>query len=106
MRNVKVAATQMSCSWDEKETLDKAERLVREAAQKGAQIILLQELFEHPYFCQHHNFDYAELATPLHENPAVLRFQKVAAELKAVIPVCFFERAGNKAFNSVAMIRC
>lgn len=104
MRNVKVAATQMSCSWDEKETLDKAERLVREAAQKGAQIILLQELFEHPYFCQHHNFDYAELATPLHENPAVLRFQKVAAELKVVIPVCFFERAGNKAFNSVAMI--
>ncbi len=104
MRKVKVAATQMSCSWDAKETLDKAERLVREAAAKGAQIILQQELFEHPYFCQHHNFDYLELSTPLDENPAVNRFQQVAAELKVVIPVCFYERAGNKAFNSVAMI--
>lgn len=104
MRKVKVAATQMSCSWDAKETLDKAERLVREAAAKGAQIILQQELFEHPYFCQHHNFDYLELSTPLDENPAVNRFQHVAAELKVVIPVCFYERAGNKAFNSVAMI--
>ncbi len=79
MRKVKVAATQMSCSWDAKETLDKAERLVREAAAKGAQIILQQELFEHPYFCQHHNFDYLELSTPLDENPAVNRFQQVAA---------------------------
>ena len=104
MRKVKVAATQMSFSWDAKETLDKAERLVREAAAKGAQIILQQELFEHPYFCQHHNFDYLELSTPLDENPAVNRFQQVAAELKVVIPVCFYERAGNKAFNSVAMI--
>lgn len=104
MRKVKVAATQMSCSWDAKETLDKAERLVREAAAKGAQIILQQELFEHPYFCQHHNFDYLELSTPPDENPAVNRFQQVAAELKVVIPVCFYERAGNKAFNSVAMI--
>ena len=104
MRKVKVAATQMSCSWDAKETLDKAERLVREAAAKGAQIILQQELFEHPYFCQHHNFDYLELSTPPDENPAVKRFQEVASELKVVIPVCFYERAGNKAFNSVAMI--
>ena len=62
MRKVKVAATQMSCSWDREETLDKAEKLVREAAAKGAQIILLQELFETPYFCQNHNPDYQELA--------------------------------------------
>ena len=52
MRKVKVAATQMSCSWNREEVLDKAEKLVRKAAAEGANIILLQELFETPYFCQ------------------------------------------------------
>lgn len=52
MRNVKVAATQMSCSSNIEENISKAETLVREAAAQGAQIILLQELFETPYFCQ------------------------------------------------------
>lgn len=52
MRKVTVAATQMACSWDREATLAKAEKLVREAAAKGANIILLQELFETPYFCQ------------------------------------------------------
>ena len=51
MRNVTVAATQMACSWDTQTNIEHAERLVREAAAKGAQIILLQELFETPYFC-------------------------------------------------------
>ena len=52
MRKVKVAATQMSCSSNIEENIQKAEKLVKEAASKGAQIILLQELFETPYFCQ------------------------------------------------------
>ena len=99
-----VAATQMACSWDREATLEKAEKLVREAAAKGANIILLQELFETPYFCQRHDFEYMELATTLEENPAVKRFQKVAKELDVVIPVSFFERAGNTAFNSIAII--
>lgn len=104
MRKVTVAATQMACSWDREATLAKAEKLVREAAAKGANIILLQELFETPYFCQRHDFEYMELATTLEENPAVKRFQEVAKELDVVIPVSFFERAGNAAFNSIAII--
>lgn len=104
MRKVVVAATQMSCTWDREATLAKAEKLVWEAASKGANIILLQELFETPYFCQRHDFEYMDLATTLEENPAVKRFQEVAKELDVVIPVSFFERAGNAAFNSIAII--
>ena len=104
MRKVVVAATQMSCTWDREATLAKAEKLVREAASKGANIILLQELFETPYFCQRHDFEYMDLATTLEENPDVKRFQEVAKELDVVIPVSFFERAGNAAFNSIAII--
>ena len=104
MRKVVVAATQMSCTWDREATLAKAEKLVREAAAKGANIILLQELFETPYFCQRHDFEYMDLATTPEENPAVKRFQEVAKELDVVIPVSFFERAGNAAFNSIAVI--
>ena len=85
-------------------TLAKAEKLVREAAAKGANIVLLQELFETPYFCQRHDFEYMDLATTPEENPAVTRFQEVAKELDIVIPVSFFERAGNAAFNSVVII--
>ena len=104
MRNVKVAVTQMSCSRNPEETLAKADRLVRQAAGKGAKIILLQELFETPYFCQLQKFEYLELAKPLGENPAVHHFRKVARELDVVLPVSFFERAGNTQFNSVAVI--
>ena len=104
MRKVVVAATQMSCTWDREATLAKAEKLVRKAALKGANIILLQELFETPYFCQRHDFEYMDLATTPEENPAVKRFQEVAKGLDVVIPVSFFERAGNAAFNSIAII--
>lgn len=104
MRNVIVAATQMACTWDREKTLEQADRLVREAAQKGAKIILLQELFETPYFCQKHDFQYMELCTTLEENPAVAHFKQVAKELDVVIPVSFFEKAGNTAFNSIAVI--
>ena len=104
MREVKVAATQMACTWNREETLKKADRMVREAAKQGADIILLQELFETPYLCQRHDFEYMDLCTTLEENPAVNHFKKVAKELDVVIPVSFFERAGNTAFNTVAVI--
>lgn len=104
MRKVKVAATQMSCSWDREETLQKAIALVRQAAEMGAQVILIQELFETPYFCQKQKFEYMELATTLEENKAVAEFQKLAKELQVVLPVSFFEKKGNTAFNSIAMI--
>ena len=104
MRNIKIAATQMPCTWNRQATLDKADHMVREAAQKGANIILLQELFETPYFCQLQKFQYMELATPLEENPAVEHFKKLARELDVVLPISFFERAGNTQFNSIAII--
>lgn len=104
MRKVKVAATQMSCSWNREEVLDKAEKLVRKAATEGANIILLQELFETPYFCQKQKFEYFDLAKPLSENAAVKRFTEVAKELQVVLPISFYEKAGNTAFNTIAII--
>ncbi|MEE0954943.1 MAG: N-carbamoylputrescine amidase [Eubacterium sp.] len=104
MRNVTVAATQIACSWNRKETLEKAEKMVRDAAAAGAQIILLQELFETPYFCQTHKYEYMHLAARLEDNPAVQRFRQVAKELKVVLPISFYEDAGNTAYNSIAII--
>lgn len=104
MRKVKVAATQMSCSWNREEVLDKAEKLVRKAAAEGANIILLQELFETPYFCQKQKFEYFDLANPLSENAAVKRFTEVAKKLQVVLPISFYEKAGNTAFNTIAII--
>ena len=104
MRKVKVAATQMSCSWNGEEVLDKAEKLVRKAAAEGANIILLQELFETPYFCQKQKFEYFDLAKPLSENAAVKRFTEVAKEFQVVLPISFYEKAGNTAFNTIAII--
>lgn len=104
MRNVTVAATQMSCSWNRPATLQKAEKLVRAAAKTGANIVLLQELFETPYFCQKEKYEYLDLATTKDENPALAHFQKIAKELNIVLPISFFERAGNTTFNSLAVI--
>ena len=104
MSKVKVAATQMSCSWNREEVLDKAEKLVRKAAAEGANIILLQELFETPYFCQKQKFEYFDLAKLLSENAAVKRFTEVAKELQVVLPISFYEKAGNTAFNTIAII--
>lgn len=104
MREIKVAATQMECTWNRQETLERADWLVRKAADCGTQIILLQELFETPYFCQLQKFEYMKLATTMEENPAIRHFKQVAAELQVVLPVSFFEKAGNTAFNSTAII--
>lgn len=104
MRKVKVAALQFSCSKDVQENINKAEKMVREAADNGASIILLPELFERQYFCQEKRYDYYDYALPLEENPAVNRFKEVAKELGVVIPVSFYERDIDRLFNTVAMI--
>ena len=104
MKKVKVAATQMACTWNASTTLETAEKLVREAAKDGANIILLQELFETPYFCQIESYDYLKLATTVKENPAIERFKEIAKELGVVLPISFFERSGNCAFNSLVVI--
>jgi len=104
MRNVKVAATQMSCSCYKDENIAKADKLVREAAKQGAQIILLQELFETPYFCQKEKADYYVYAREMEENEAILHFQKVAKELQVVLPISFYEKKNNARYNSLAVI--
>jgi N-carbamoylputrescine amidase len=104
MRRVKVAATQMSCGWDRAANLDQAEKLVRAAARQGAQVVLLQELFETPYFCADEKSSYFGLATTVEENAAVLRFRSVAKELGIVLPISFFEAGHNSYFNSLAML--
>lgn len=101
---VTVAATQMACGWDRDANLANAERLVREAAGRGANVVLIQELFETPYFCKDHLAAHFELATPVAGNPALLRLRAVAAELGVVLPVSLFERAGNAYFNTLAMV--
>jgi len=104
MRKVKAAATQMACTWNRTENLERAEALVRKAAEDGANVILLQELFETPYFCQQQKPAYMDLATSMEENPAVRRFREIAKELKVVLPISFYERMGNTAFNTAAII--
>lgn len=104
MKTIKVAATQMSCSWSVEENIAKAEKLVRQAAATGAQIILLQELFETPYFCQKEKPAYYDLALPVAENRAIRHFQAVARELAVVLPVSFYERRNNARYNSIAVI--
>ena len=101
---VTVAATQFACTPDPAENLDKAEALVREAAGRGAQVVLLQELFETPYFCKDHLVAHFDLAHPMPDNPVVRRFQALAHELEVALPLSVFERAGHAYYNSLAMI--
>jgi len=101
---VTFATTQFACSEDAAENLGRAQRLVREAAGRGAQVILLQELFETPYFCKDHLASHFDLARPVAGNPVLERFQSLARELGVVLPFSFFERANNAYFNSLAMI--
>jgi N-carbamoylputrescine amidase len=104
MRNITVAAIQMQCSTVVEENLKKAEKMVREAAGKGAQVILLPELFEREYFCQQKRYDFYEYALPVDENPAVQMGKRLARELDVVLPISFYERDGNVLYNSLAWI--
>jgi len=104
VRNVKVAATQMSCSVSINDNIAKADVLVRDAASKGAQIILLQELFETPYFCQKEKSAYYVFATELEQNKAVQHFKQVAKELQVVLPISFYEKKNYARYNSLAVI--
>lgn len=104
MRNVTVAAVQMKCSKSVEKNIAHAEELVRQAAAKGAEIVLLPELFERPYFCQERRYENYEYAQTAEENPAVRHFSRVAAELGIVIPVSFYEKEVNNTYNSVAVL--
>ncbi len=103
-RMVQVAALQMSCDWNTEGNIAKAESLVRQAASRGAQIILLPELFEAPYFCIEQDVRHLRLARTVAENRAVRHFSGIARELGVVLPISFFEHAGQVYYNSIAII--
>jgi N-carbamoylputrescine amidase len=104
MRPITIAATQMACGPDRESNVRRAETLVREAAARGAHVILLQELYETEYFPKDQDARHFDLARPAEDHPTLRRMAALAAELEVVLPVSFFERAGNAHFNSVMMI--
>ena len=104
MREVTVAATQMACSNKTDKNVSNAEKLVRQAASEGAQIILIQELFESQYFCMDQKEELFELSKPFENHPTIKKFSELAKELKVVLPVSFFEKANRAHYNSVAIV--
>jgi len=104
MREVALAVAQMACGPDRARNVDGAEALVRAAAGRGAQIVLLQELFETPYFCQDQRREHFALAAPADGHPTLARMAALARELGVVLPVSFFERANNAHYNALQMI--
>jgi len=101
---ITVAATQFACSEDRERNLATAERLIRAAAAQGANVVLIQELFETPYFCKDHIADHFSLARSIEDSPAVKRFSVLARELRVVLPASVFERSGNAFYNTVAIV--
>ena len=103
-RTVSVAAIQTSYGSDMAANIAKTEAYVREAASKGAQIILPSELFQGEYFCVSQEERWFATAFPWREHPAVLAMQKLAKELNVVIPTSIYEKEGPHYFNSLVMI--
>jgi N-carbamoylputrescine amidase len=102
--DLRLAIVQMSCSDVLEDNLAKAEAFVRQAASEGANVILLQELFESLYFPQLEREELFALAHPVATHPFIERFSRLAHELGVVLPISFFEHAGQAYFNSLAMI--
>lgn len=104
MRKVIVAATQMKCIKDSKENIKNAEIIIRQAASKGANIILLQELFATQYFMQTVDANNMKIAREMEGHPLLKQMSNLAKELKIVLPISYFEKSNNSFFNSVAII--
>ena len=101
---VKVAATQMSCSWKLDQNISKAKNIIVQAAKKGANIILLQELFQSPYFCIEYDEKIFHLAQTFENNKVIQEMSELCKELNVVLPISYFEKSNNAYFNSVAVI--
>lgn len=104
MSQVTFAAIQMQMSENQAENLQKAQDLINQAAQAGANLILLPELFYLPYFCKTQRDDFLLLAKPLHENKIIGTMQKLARQLKVVLPITIYELAGLARFNTMVVI--
>ena len=101
---IKVAATQMTCTWETEENITKATKLIKQAADEGANIILLQELFQTPYFCIQYDENIFKLAQNFENNKILKQMSELAKKLNVVLPISFFEKDNNAYFNSIAVI--
>lgn len=101
---VNVSCTQMRCDWDIQDNIQRAEKLILQAADQGAQIILLQELFETPYFPIDQQAKHFDLASVLDDQTTIKKMRKIAKKMKVVLPISFFERSGQVYYNSVVII--
>ena len=101
---VTIAVTQFECTNDMTENMRRAERVVRNAAARGSNVIVLQELFATTYFCQDQKRRHFALAEPLDDSRVVDFFSALARELGVVLPIPFFEKDGVKYYNSVAVV--
>ncbi|HEX5184497.1 MAG TPA: N-carbamoylputrescine amidase [Allosphingosinicella sp.] len=104
MSQLTVAALQLAFTDSVDENIAAVSELVREAAGKGAKLVLPPELFEGPYFCRTQDEGHFARARPAAEHPVVLAMQRLAAELEITIPTSFFEAEGHHHYNSLAMI--
>lgn len=104
MRKVKVAATQMACSTNIDENVDKAVELIIRASREDANFVLIQELFENEYFCKDQKDEYFNFAKPFTNHPLISKMTKIAKEYNVVLPISYFEKANKAYFNSVAII--
>ena len=96
---VTVAATQMTCSWEIEENITKAKKIINDAANKGANIILLQELFQTPYFCIEYDEEIFRLAKPFDDNTLLKEMSDIAKKLQVVLPISYFEKDKNAIGN-------
>jgi len=101
---ITVAVAQFSSTWDRAANIVKAKDMVRLAASRGSNIVVLPELFATPYFCQDQLVDHFALAEEFHNNTLIGEFSGLAKELSVALPLSFFERASNAYFNAIAMI--
>jgi N-carbamoylputrescine amidase len=99
-----LSAIQMAMAEDVATNVVTAERLVRDAARQGAQVVLIPELFEGHYFCKDQTAEDLKRARPIEGHPTVEHFRGVARELGVVLPISVYERANNALYNTVAMI--
>ena len=102
--HITVAAIQCPLGASREENVERIERHVRGAASAGANVVLPPELFEGPYFCREEKETFFGWARPFEGNETIAHFAKIARELRVVIPISFFEKAGQAYYNSLAMI--
>ena len=100
---MKVGIIQQSCGIDIPENMKKLANNIRKAAQKGAQLIILQELHNSLYFCQTENPDNFDLAEPI-PGPSTSYYGQLAKELKVVIVTSLFEKRAAGLYHNTAVI--